>query len=90
MLRNHFHSLLLGQSGVNFINVLRAAFALEDPKSAKKTVKLSSFIALLGSGRVKAARRTLVRLTPDLEDQRMKMEGWRKRLCSTSHRGKKP
>ena len=38
---------------------------LVDPKSAKKTVKLSSFIALLGSGRVKAARRMLVKLTPD-------------------------
>ncbi len=29
---------------VNFINVLRAAFALTDPKSAKKTVKLSVFL----------------------------------------------
>ena len=52
-------------SGVNFTNVLRAAFALVDPKSAKKAVKLSSFFALLGSSRVKAARRTLVKLTPD-------------------------
>ena len=51
--------------GVNFTNILRAAFTRADPKSAKKTVKLSSFIALLGSARVKAARRTLVKLTPD-------------------------
>ena len=35
-----------------------------DPKSAKKTVKLSSFIALLGSAGVKAARRMLVKSTP--------------------------
>ena len=53
------------RSGVNFTNVLRAAFALVDPKSAKKTVKLSSFFALLGSTSVKAARRTLVKLNPD-------------------------
>ena len=42
-------------------NILRA-----DPKSTKKTVKLSSFFALLGSLRVKAARRMLVKLTPDV------------------------
>ena len=45
------------KSGVNFTNVLRAAFRLEDPKSTKKTVKLSSFFALLGSSCVKAARK---------------------------------
>ena len=31
-------------SWVNFTNVLCAAFTLEDPKSAKKTVKLSSLL----------------------------------------------
>ena len=50
--------------GVNFTNVLQAAFALVDPKSAKKTVKLSSFFALLGSASIKAARRMLVKLNP--------------------------
>ena len=34
-----------------------------DPKSAKKTVKLSSFFVLLGSALIKAARRMLVKLT---------------------------
>ena len=53
-------------SGVNFTNILGAAFTRVDPKGAKKTVKLSSFIALLGSARIKAARRTLVKLTPDI------------------------
>ena len=52
---------------VNFTNLLRAPFTCADPKSAKKTVKLSSFIALLGSARVKAARRTLVKLTTGLQ-----------------------
>ena len=55
--------------GVNFTNILQAAFTRADPKIAKKTVKFSSFIALLGSSHVKAARRTLVKLTPDLEDE---------------------
>ena len=48
--------------GVNFTNILRAHKLLVDPKRAKKTVKLSSFFALLGSASVKAARRTLVKL----------------------------
>ncbi len=39
--------------GVNFINVLRAAFALADHKSAKETVKLSVFFSLLEYGRKK-------------------------------------
>ena len=51
--------------GVNFINVLRAAFTLADPESTKKTVKLCSFFPLLGSAGVKAACRTLVKLTPE-------------------------
>jgi len=51
-------------SGVNFINVLQAAFTLADPESAKKTVKSSSFFALSGSAGVKAARIMLMKLTP--------------------------
>ena len=54
---------LVGLPGVNFTNVLQAAFTRADPKSAKKTVKLSCFFALLGSARVKAARRMLVKLS---------------------------
>ncbi len=50
--------------GVNFINVLQAAFAHADPKSVKETIKLSVFFALLGSASVKATRRTLIKLTP--------------------------
>ncbi len=50
--------------GVNFINVLRGAFILSDPKSTKKTVKLLVFFSLLGSARAKAAHRKLMKLTP--------------------------
>ena len=49
---------------VNFTNILRAAFTRADPQSAKKLLNLTVFFALLGSGRVKAACRTLVKLTP--------------------------
>ena len=56
---------LKGKSGVNFINVLRAAFTPADPKSAKKTVRLNSFVALSGSALVKSAHRMLVKLSPD-------------------------
>ena len=53
--------------GFNFTNVLRAAFTLADPKSAKKLLNLTVFFALLGSMSAKAARRTLVKLTPGEE-----------------------
>ena len=46
---------MISAPGVNFNNILQAAFRRADPKSAKKTVKLSSFVALLGTARVKAA-----------------------------------
>ena len=52
--------------GGNFTIILPAAFMHADPKSAKKTVKFRSFIALLGSALVKAAHRTLVKLTPGI------------------------
>ncbi len=52
------------RSGVNFINVLCTAFTLVDPKSVKKIDNLTVFFTLLGSARVKAVRRTLVKLTP--------------------------
>ena len=51
---------------VNFINVLRAAFTLADPKSAKKLLDLTVFFALFMSLGVKAARRMLMKLTQGL------------------------
>ena len=38
-----------------------------DPKSATKLLNLTVFLALLGSAFVKAALKTLVKLTPDLD-----------------------
>jgi len=49
-------------SGVNFINALQAAFVRKDPKSAKRLTTYC-FFALLGSRFVKAACRTLIKLT---------------------------
>jgi len=51
--------------GVNFINVLRTAFTLVDPKRVKK-IQLSHMylLTLAGSASVKAVRRTLMKLSP--------------------------
>jgi len=50
--------------GVNFINILWAAFVGADPQSAKKAVKLSVFFPLSGSASAKPARRMLMKLNP--------------------------
>jgi hypothetical protein len=46
--------------GVNFTNVLQAAL-WEDPKSPKNTVMSSVFFTLLGSTRIKAASKLLMK-----------------------------
>jgi hypothetical protein len=51
-------------SEVNFANILRAAFTYPNPKSEKRTDNLTVFFALLGSARVKAAHKMLVKFTP--------------------------
>jgi len=51
------------QPGVNFTNIIRAAFPRADPKSAKNNVKLSVFFVLLGSAHIKAACKMLMKLT---------------------------
>ncbi len=50
---------------VIFTNILCAAFTSSDPKNAKMTFKSSVLFALLGSARVKASRKMLVKSTPD-------------------------
>jgi len=52
-------ALMVSLSGFNFINVLRAAFAHADPKSAKKSDNLI----------VLAAQRMLMKLTPGLRSK---------------------
>jgi len=47
--------------GVNFTNVLWAAFTQADNKIAKDTIKLSVFLMLLGTVCGKAACRTLMK-----------------------------
>jgi len=44
-------------TGIDFINILCAAFTLVDSKSAKNTDGLTAFFELLGSALVKAARK---------------------------------
>jgi hypothetical protein len=56
--------LMKSTPGVNFINILRTAFMLIDPKSIKKIDNLTDFFTLLGSARLKAVRRTLIKLSP--------------------------
>ena len=59
-------------TGVNFTNILRAAFTRSDPKSAIKLLNLTVFFALLGSVRVKAAHRMLVKLAlAEVDNQRL-------------------
>jgi len=65
----YINGLVKLSSGVNFINALRATFTHADPKSAKKTVKLSVVFTLLGSAHVKAAHRTLMKLIADDESE---------------------
>jgi len=50
--------------GVSLINILRKTSTRTDPKRAKNTVKPSVFFVLLEFGLVKAATKTLVKLTP--------------------------
>jgi len=50
-------------SGVNFIHVLRAAFMFEDPKIVKIQSCRQYLFALLGSARVKAVNKMLIKLT---------------------------
>ncbi len=52
-------------AGVNFINILRAAFAHAEPKSVKETVKLLVFLGYWDLRVQKLCINMLVKLTPD-------------------------
>ncbi len=51
--------------GVNFTNILPAAFMLVEPKGIKKIDSLSVYFMLSGFAHVKAVHRTLMKLSPD-------------------------
>ena len=51
-------------SGVNFITLFTHSFAASRSRKRKKLLNLSVFLALLGSSGLKAACKTLVKLTP--------------------------
>ncbi len=52
------------RTGVNFINVLRTAFALVDPKNVKRYWGFDWILTLLGSMSVKAVHRMLMKFSP--------------------------
>ncbi len=52
-------------TGLNFINFLHTAFMLVGPKSVRIQSSSQYLFTLLGSTGAKAARRTLMKLTPD-------------------------
>jgi len=56
--------LSLLRSGINFINVLRTAFALVDPKSVKRYWQLDWILTLLGATGVKAVRKYVGKINP--------------------------
>jgi len=63
--------------GVDLINVLRTAFTHVDPECAKKRVSQQYHLALLGPTSVKAARKTLVKLTPGFDSTTFQSRvGW--------------
>jgi len=59
-----YRTAVIGKPGVNFINMLLAAFTHVDPKTANKYSKIIVFFALLGSACLKALLKTLMKLTP--------------------------
>jgi len=57
--------LIIQRPGVNFINILLAALTRKDPKSEQIESFHQCIFVLLGSLPTKAARKTLVKSTPE-------------------------
>jgi hypothetical protein len=55
------------QSGLDFINVLRTAFTPVVPQSVRTQSSCQYLFMLLGPTSLKAVRRTLMKLTPDVQ-----------------------
>jgi hypothetical protein len=60
---------------VNFINVLRTAFTLADPKRVKNTDEITAILILSGSTSVKALHKTLMKLLPEALTQACQTRG---------------
>ena len=58
------HMLMKSTPGVDFTNILHAAFTCTDPKSAKKDSQAKQLFALSGSVRVKAGRKHIEEIDP--------------------------
>ena len=58
--------LLQLQPGVNFFDVFMCSFYARRSQKRKKLLELTIFFALFGSASVKAVRKMLVKLTPDV------------------------
>jgi len=56
-------------SGVDFTNILRKAFTLADPKSAKRYWWLDCLFRLLGSAHIKAAHKHVGKIDPWKQDR---------------------
>ena len=59
--------LVEGNPWVNFINVLMRSFYSRRSQKCKKLLNLTVFFALLGSGRVKAARQHIDEIDPSFQ-----------------------
>ncbi len=63
--------MMCSESCVYFINVSREAIPLVDPKTIKKIDNLSIILTHLGSLLVKAARKMLIKLSPEKITKKM-------------------
>jgi len=67
------HQMLIKLTpGVNFINILCSHFTCQDPQSVNIQSSCQYLFTLLGSEGIKAAHKTLMKLTPDVGNPGMR------------------
>ncbi len=69
-------------SSVNFLNFLHAAFTGPDPKSLRTQSSCQYHFTLLGSARVKAEQKKLMKLTPGVARPPRQVERWCYKMAS--------
>jgi len=72
------------RAGVNFINVLRAAFRCADPKSAKRYFNQQCRFMLLGPMSVKSVHKMFIKLTPGVDFTNVFMYAFSVQKCLLS------